>query len=82
MENDKRKAHFGICIKNADNPASLELRKIYRLIPDEGAAENELVRVVDESGEDYLYPADFFVAIDLPPKVKEIFEQKNSYRHS
>ena len=82
MENDKRKARFGICINNADNPASLELRKIYRLIPDEGAAENELVRVIDESGEDYLYPADFFVAIDLPPKVEEIFEQKNSYQLS
>jgi hypothetical protein len=61
---------YVVCIENADYPASLELRKIYRLIPDAGAAESGLLRVIDESGEDYLYPADYFLAIKLPANVE------------
>lgn len=57
---------FVICVRNQENPASLELRKIYEVIPDPGAGKLNLVRVVDESGEDYLYPADYFVPIKLP----------------
>ena len=55
-----------LCVRNDDYPASLEVRKIYRLIQDEAAAARQFVRVVDESGEDYLYPASYFVAIELP----------------
>ena len=58
---------FAICVDNTDYPASLELRKIYRMVPDAEAEKDGDVRVVDESGEDYLYPADYFVVVDLPP---------------
>ena len=64
---------FVVCVKNEDYPASLELRKIYRVIPDARAAEHRLIRVIDESGEDYLYPADYFVPIELPQAVERVF---------
>ena len=62
---------FAVCVKNADYPASLELYKIYRLLPDDEAAMDGDVRVIDESGEDYLYPADYFVFVKLPTKAKQ-----------
>ena len=64
-------SQFVVCIKNTGYPASLELHKIYRLIPDEDAAEDGDVRVVDESGEDYLYPAAYFAAIKVPTAVEK-----------
>ena len=64
------KTRFIVCVKNEGYAASLELRKIYQVIPDARAAEHQLVRVVDESGEDYLYPVDYFVAIELPQAVE------------
>lgn len=63
--------HYVICIRNEEYPASLESRKIYKLIPDRAAANHGLLRVIDESGEDYLYPADYFVAIKLPQNVEK-----------
>jgi hypothetical protein len=57
---------FVLCVKNEAYPASLEVRKVYRALPDAAAAAKGFVRVIDESGEDYLYPADSFVAVDLP----------------
>ncbi len=62
----ERVERFGICIENADYPASLELRKIYRVLADARAERDQYLRVVDESGEDYLYPADYFVLVELP----------------
>lgn len=62
---------FVICVKNRNCRASLELRKIYRRLPDAAAGRHGLVRIVDESGEDYLYPADYFVAIHLPQAVEK-----------
>jgi hypothetical protein len=64
-------AQFVVCIKNAGYPASLELHKIYRVIPDEDAAEDGDIRVVDESGEDYLYPTSYFAAIEVPTAVEK-----------
>jgi len=64
---------FVVCVENEDYPTSLELRKIYQVIPDARAAERQLIRVIDESGEDYLYPADYFVPIELPEGVEEAF---------
>ena len=61
---------FVVCIKNSGYPASLELHKIYRLVADPDAARDGDVRIVDESGEDYLYPADWFAAVELPRRVK------------
>ena len=62
---------FVVCVDNTDYPASLERRKIYQVLPDEQAAEHSLVRVVDESGEDYLYPSIYFLAVDLPQPVQQ-----------
>lgn len=60
-----------VCVDNTDYPASLERRKIYEVLPDAQAAEHSLVRVVDESGEDYLYPSDYFIAVELPQPVQQ-----------
>jgi hypothetical protein len=57
---------FLLCVKNDAYPASLEVRKVYQQLPDPAATAKGFARVIDESGEDYLYPADHFVAIDLP----------------
>ena len=62
---------FAVCVNNADYPASLELHKIYRVLPDEDAATEGDIRVVDESGEDYLYPAEYFVFVELPKSVEK-----------
>ena len=68
----RRKKHreFAVCVQNTDYPASLELRKIYEVLPDPDAATHGLIRVIDESGEDYLYPNNFFVRIDLSRPVE------------
>jgi len=63
--------HFAVCVKNTGYPSSLELHKIYRVIPDEDAAEDGDIRVVDESGEDYLYPAKWFAELALPLEIQE-----------
>jgi hypothetical protein len=60
-----------VCVKNEGYEASLERRKIYQVIRDPRASEHQLVRVIDESGEDYLYPADYFIAIELPQAVEK-----------
>lgn len=66
---------FVICIKNEGYAASLEPRKVYQTIPDADAAEHGLLRVVDESGEDYLFPAEYFLPIDLPEPVAKALSQ-------
>jgi hypothetical protein len=58
---------------NDEYPASLERKKIYRVVPDRSATRAGLVRVVDESGEDYLYPKELFAPIQLPPALKRAF---------
>jgi len=63
---NQKVTRFVVCVKNDQYPASLEVRKIYQVLPDADAARHQLVRVIDESGEDYLYPADYFVPIRLP----------------
>jgi hypothetical protein len=67
----EKEARFAVCVNNADYPASLELHKIYRVLPDEDAGVDGDIRVVDESGEDYLYPAEWFIPIELPQAVEE-----------
>lgn len=59
-----------ICIRNDEYPASLEVRKIYQTIPDTKAANHHMIRVIDESGEDYLYPETYFLPIDLPRPIR------------
>ena len=62
---------FVVCINNEGYPASLELHKIYRVVPDKEAVADEDLRVVDESGEDYLYPTSYFAPIKVPAAVEE-----------
>jgi len=69
--NDKT-THFVICLDNSDYPASLEVRKVYPVIPDSEAERHNLIRIIDESGEDYLYPAQNFAYLELS---KQIIEQ-------
>ena len=59
-------ARFVLCVRNEDYPASLELRKVYQVLADQQAAKHRQMRVIDESGEDYLYPQEYFVPIKLP----------------
>jgi hypothetical protein len=59
-------SRHAVCVKNDGYGASLELHKVYVVLPDTEAARDGMVRVVDESGEDYLYPEDYFVPVDLP----------------
>jgi len=66
----KRAAEFAICVANKGYAASLELRKIYQVIPDKSAVALHQIRVIDESGEDYLYPQDFLVPVHLPQSVE------------
>jgi len=66
----KREGQFVICVGNKGYAASLELRKIYQVIPDKAATKLHQIRVIDESGEDYLYPEDFFVPVQLPQAVE------------
>ena len=60
-----------ICVKNKGYETSLEARKLYEVIPDQKAEEHQQIRVIDESGEDYLFPKEFFVEIELPKVVEE-----------
>ncbi len=62
---------FAVCVNNSGYSASLELHKIYRVIPDDEAANEGDIRVIDESGEDYLYPAEWFVLVELPDAVEQ-----------
>jgi len=62
---------FAVCIRNTGYLASLELRKLYEVLDDADAETDGMIRVIDESGEDYLFPASMFVAAPLPAAVEE-----------
>jgi hypothetical protein len=66
MNTYKRRKQFAICVSSEGHPASLELRKVYQIVPDEKAAKHKM-------GEDYLYPERFFVAIELPQAAEDAF---------
>ncbi len=65
------KKHFMISIENSNYESSLEIRKVYEIINDKGADKHNQIRVIDESGEDYLYPKQYFDPIRLPIATKE-----------
>lgn len=71
MKERKAEPQSVICIQN-ENCEDIGLRKVYQVIPDEYAAQNDYIRVVDESGEDYLYPAEHFVSITLPKLTEDV----------
>ena len=67
MEKEQREQVFALCIENKDCE-DLEKRKVYQVIPDEESEKEGYLRVIDESGEDYLYPQSYFILVQLPRK--------------
>lgn len=67
-----QKKQFAVCVDNTDYEASLIMRKIYEVLPDKDAARDEMLRVVDESGEDYLYHRSQFILVDFPAEVERV----------
>jgi len=78
MKRTNGKARFAVCLNNDNYEASLELGKIYQVLPDAKAAKHGLSRVIDESGEDYLFPADWFHPVKLPSSVQHVLVQAAS----
>jgi hypothetical protein len=70
----KPKRQFAICIRT-DDPDLLTPRRIYEVLPDESAAKSRYIRVIDNEGEDYLYPTSYFVFVDFPPAVEQALLQ-------
>ena len=68
MKTEKTETRFAVCINNSAYPDDLKVRTLYQILPDETAAKSDYIRVIDETGEDYLYPAKYFVFIDVPPE--------------
>jgi len=81
MEAPDSAESFVLCVDNGGYPESLEVRKVYAVLPDERAAINDYIRVIDETGEDYLYPAKYFVPIQLPPEVAKILPVGSALRN-
>jgi hypothetical protein len=65
-----RRKRLVICLRNRGHEVSLEPRKIYPVLPDKDAAKHGQLRVIDESGEDYLYPEEFFAEVELPQQLR------------
>ena len=68
------KTKFAICIRS-DDPDLLTPRRVYEVLPDESAARSKYIRVVDNEGEDYVYPADYFIFVDFSPAVRQALRQ-------
>jgi len=68
---ENRAVHFAVCLNNEDYKASLEVGKLYRVIPDKEAESHGLIRVIDESGEDYAFSAKRFSPVELPQKAEK-----------
>jgi hypothetical protein len=74
-EAENTQPRFALCINNAAYPDDLKIRTIYQILPDESAARSNYLRIVDETGEDYLYPAELFVLIDVPLEAQKALIQ-------
>jgi len=76
------KIQFAVCLNNEGYPASLEVGKLYHIVADEEAAKENLLRVIDESGEDYAFASNRFHVVELPQTVKRLyckFQMKPNY---
>jgi len=78
MPRTENYSQFLLCVKNDAYPASLEVRKVYRAISDPEAVARGFVRVIDESGEDYLYPQELFLPLELPKAAIDAFVEASS----
>ena len=67
--------HFAICIHNGEYAGTLELRKVYEVLEDPAAEGRNYTRVIDESGEDYLYPRLWFVPVTVPENVEQVLHE-------
>lgn len=76
MKRMRVQARFALCVRT-DGSEDLERRKVYQILPDRAASRDGYVRVVDESGEDYLYPVEYFVPVSLPVAVVRDLEGAN-----
>jgi hypothetical protein len=74
---ERKKSKFAICI-NTDDPDLLTPCMIYEIIPDKSAAKSNYIRVIDNEGEDYLYPADYFVFVDFPQVIEQTLSDISS----
>jgi hypothetical protein len=72
---------YVLCIDNGGYPESLEVRKVYAVLPDARAEARQYRRVIDETGEDYLYPSKYFVPIQLPPEAGRVLPAGNPPRN-
>jgi hypothetical protein len=63
-----KRPQFAVCVNNSAYPDDLKARTVYQILPDDSAARSNYIRVIDETGEDYLYPAEYFVSVNLPPE--------------
>ncbi len=77
VENTDFSIKFGICI-DTDDPDLLTPRMVYQILPDDNAAKSYYLRVIDNEGEDYLYPAKYFVLVDFPQAVRQILLETNA----
>jgi hypothetical protein len=75
MEASQPRPRFVLCIDDGGYVDDLRVRVVYRVLPDESAAASNYLRIVDETGEDYLYPANLFVPIEVPQEAEPIFVQ-------
>lgn len=77
MANHQPERSYVLCIDDGGYRASLEVRKVYVVLPDERAAQDNFIRVIDETEEDYLYPESLFVPIEIPRKATTLFSNVN-----
>jgi hypothetical protein len=82
MTTTKSTPRFAIGVNNSKYPASLELHKIYRVLPDKEAQADGDLRIIDESGEDYLFPAEYFIPIELPQTVIRVLNKSFAHVHA
>ncbi len=75
MKRYNKDLRFVICINNRGYVDDLKVRTVYQVLPDESAARSNYLRIIDETGEDYLFPAAYFLPIELPNAVKQFFGQ-------
>lgn len=71
---NRGKKRFVICVQNKDYPASLQILKIYERLPDSEAEADGMIRIADEDGEDYLYPAPWFIPLEVSKEVAQALE--------
>jgi hypothetical protein len=76
------RTQFALCIDSGEYPASLQRRKLYEVRPDAEAAKHGQIRIIDDSGEDYLYPQEYFQPVELTPSLSRLVRGQENARHS